>query len=65
MPRSANSRLWTLEDDQQLKSMAAAGRTPDQIAIKLRRTVMAVRTRARVFHLSFKRVKVRKVDWSR
>jgi hypothetical protein len=65
MPRPSNSRFWTPEDDHQLKTMAAAGRTPDQIAINLRRTAEAVKTRARVFHLSFKRVKVRKVDWSR
>jgi hypothetical protein len=65
MPRPPNSRLWTPEDDHQLKSMAAAGCTPAEIATKLQRTIWAVQARARVFHISFKRVKVRKVDWSR
>jgi hypothetical protein len=54
--RSSLSRLWTPEDDERLKSMILAGRTPAEIAIKLRRSVAAVYARAHRFRLSFKRV---------
>jgi hypothetical protein len=57
MPRSADSRLWTPEDDEQLKSMVIAGRTPAEIATKLKRTTAAVQARARRFRLSFNRVR--------
>jgi hypothetical protein len=57
MPRSFLSRLWTPEEDEQMRSMLMAGRAPAEIAIELRRSTWAVYARARSFRLSFKRVK--------
>jgi hypothetical protein len=59
-PRLFPTKPWAPEEDERLKSMIFAGRTAVDVAIKLRRTVGAVYARARVFRLSFKRVKPRK-----
>jgi hypothetical protein len=59
-PRLFHSMPWTPEEDEQLKSLLMAGRTPAAIAIKLKRTTAAVHRRARVLGLSFKRAKAKK-----
>ena len=47
----AGSRVskWTLQEDEQLRSMIVAGRPPAEIAVKLRRSVAAVYARATAF----------------
>jgi hypothetical protein len=59
-PRLFPSRLWTPEEDKELRSKLMAGRPTAEIAIKLKRTIGAVHSRARLLGLSFRRVKVRK-----
>jgi hypothetical protein len=39
-------KKWTAEDDERLRSMAAAGYRPHEIAEKLNRSEAAVRSRA-------------------
>jgi hypothetical protein len=41
-------RPWTPEEDEQLRKMAAAGKNIFVIALKLKRTVSAVRARASI-----------------
>lgn len=52
-----NSRAWTPEEDERLKSLIVESRTPAEIALKLQRSVGAVYARAHRFRLSFKRVR--------
>jgi DNA-directed RNA polymerase specialized sigma24 family protein len=59
-PLPSVARQWTPKEDEQLRSLIVGGRTPAEIAIKLRRSVGAVYARAHRFRLSFKRVKARK-----
>jgi hypothetical protein len=61
-PHLFSSRWWTPEEDEQMRSMAVAGRTPAEIAFKLKRTIWAVQARARRFRLSFKRIRAKKLN---
>jgi hypothetical protein len=51
---------WMPDEDEQLRAMLIAGRTPAEIAINLRRTAEAVKARARRLRLSFKQVEARR-----
>jgi hypothetical protein len=59
MTRTPLVNRWTREEDNQLKSMIVAGRTPAEVAVKLSRSVAAVHARAYQFGLSFKRIQLR------
>jgi hypothetical protein len=61
-PRLFHSMPWTPADDEQLKSMIFAGRTPREIATKLRRSASSVIHRASRLRLSFRLVKARKLN---
>jgi hypothetical protein len=45
-------RPWWPEDDIKLRELAAAGKTVAMIALQLKRTVPAVRTRSKVLKIS-------------
>ena len=60
MPRAPSQRRrWKLEDDEQLKSLIIAGWRLEQIAVELRRSTNAVRTRAILLRISLKRIKAK------
>jgi hypothetical protein len=44
-------RPWTPEEDNQLREMAAAGKSVTLIALRLKRTEMAVRGRMRILRI--------------
>lgn len=46
MAVNSHRRLWTEEDDAQLRAELTAGVSPDEIARNLERSVSAVRSRA-------------------
>jgi hypothetical protein len=52
-------KAWTPQEDERLTSMIVAGRRPAEIAVELRRTIPAVRWRASLLRLSFKRLRTR------
>jgi hypothetical protein len=45
-------RPWEPEDDKQLREMAAAGKRVITIALKLKRTVKAIRARSSILRIS-------------
>jgi DNA-directed RNA polymerase specialized sigma24 family protein len=47
-------KLWTPKEDEALRLMIIAGRRPGEIAVELRRSLSAVRTRAYHLRLTFK-----------
>jgi DNA-directed RNA polymerase specialized sigma24 family protein len=52
-------KSWTPKEDEALRLMVIAGRRPGEIAVELRRSLSAVRTRAQKLRLSFKRLRQR------
>jgi hypothetical protein len=52
--RSVDNDRWRDREDEQLKKMVAAGSTPRQCAISLRRSEVGVRARARFLGIAFK-----------
>jgi DNA-binding NarL/FixJ family response regulator len=50
------TKPWTPEEEEQLRSLIMTGLRPHEIAVKLRRSVSAVRTRAYYLRFSFKRL---------
>jgi len=53
-------RSWTPQEDRRLKSMISGRLKPHEIAVKLQRSIEAVRQRARKLSLSFRRAKTKK-----
>jgi hypothetical protein len=53
-------RPWEPEDDKQLREMAEAGKRAITIALKLKRTVKAVRARSSILRISIDARKWRK-----
>jgi hypothetical protein len=53
-------RTWEPEEDSQLRDMAKAGKSITMIALKLKRTVMAVRRRSSHLDVSFREAKRKK-----
>jgi hypothetical protein len=53
---------WEREDDKQLREMAEAGKRAITIALKLKRTVKAVRARSSILRISIDARKWRKPE---
>jgi hypothetical protein len=53
---------WEPEDDKQLREMAEAGKRAITIALKLKRTVKAVRARSSILRISIDARKWRKPE---
>jgi hypothetical protein len=49
-------RIWEPEEDKQLREMAEAGKTITMIALRLKRTVNAVRGRLSILKISIHKV---------
>jgi hypothetical protein len=47
-------RLWTLEADEEIRTLADSGLGPDQIARRTRRTPAAIKSRARVLGIRWR-----------
>ena len=52
-------KTWTPQEDERLRSLIVAGGRPAEIAVELHRTIPAVRWRASLLRLSFKRLRTR------
>jgi hypothetical protein len=52
----ARHRPWEPEEDKQLREMAEAGKTITMIALRLKRTVTAVRGRLGILKVSLRKV---------
>jgi DNA-directed RNA polymerase specialized sigma24 family protein len=53
-------KAWTPKEDEALRSVVIAGRRPEEIAVKLRRSLGAIRARGFLFaHISFKRLSLK------
>jgi len=53
-------RLWEPAEDKQLREMVEAGKSPTMIALRLKRTVAAVRGRLTVLRITIRRVHIKK-----
>jgi hypothetical protein len=54
--RAENSgKLWTAQEDERLRELAALSATPSEIAAKLNRTESGTKTRAYVLRVTFGR----------
>jgi hypothetical protein len=49
-------RFWEPDEDKQLREMVEAGKSPAMIALRLKRTVAAVRGRLTVLRITARRV---------
>ena len=60
--RASNARLrrWEPDEDKQLREMVEAGKSPTMIALRLKRTVGAVRGRLTVLRISVRKVHIKK-----
>jgi hypothetical protein len=54
--RKNANRPWSSEDDKQLREMAEAGSSVTRMALKFKRTDLAVRARLSVLKVSLRRV---------
>jgi hypothetical protein len=64
--RAENSgRLWTAQEDERLRELAALSATPSEIAAKLNRTEAATKARAYILHVALRRFKPRRRDLSK
>ena len=52
------NKKWTPEEDALLRALIEAGNPPMLVALKLKRTLKAIRGRAQGRRISFKRIKV-------
>ena len=57
---SARLRRWEPDEDKQLREMVEAGKSPTMIALRLKRTVGAVRSRLTALRVSVRRVRIKK-----
>jgi hypothetical protein len=63
--RAENSgKLWTAQEDERLRELAASSATPSEIAAKLSRTEAATKARAYVLRVALRRFRVRRRDLS-
>ena len=53
-------RLWEPDEDKQLREMVEAGKSPTMIALRLKRTVGAVRSRLSVLRITIRKVHIKK-----
>jgi hypothetical protein len=51
-------RLWEPEEDKQLREMVEAGKSPRMIALRLKRTVGAVRGRLAILRITIRKVHI-------
>lgn len=58
MDRIIKHRLWTSDDDAQLRSLLAAGRGAIMAGAKLKRSTVAIISRSRALNLSVARKRV-------
>jgi hypothetical protein len=56
LPRKYGRRPWEPEDERQLREMVEAGKTITMIALRLKRTVTAVRGRLGILKVSLNKV---------
>ena len=57
---SARLRRWGPDEDKQLREMVEAGKSPTMMALRLKRTVGAVRGRLTVLRISVRKVHIKK-----
>jgi hypothetical protein len=60
MIRRGTRRSWTEADDAQLRTLLEAGTSYGLISAKMKRTIVAIRERARVLNISLRELKARK-----
>jgi hypothetical protein len=61
--RAENSgKLWTAQEDERLRELAASSATPSEIAEKLNRTEAATKARASMLRVALRRFRVRRRD---
>jgi hypothetical protein len=53
---NARLRRWEPDEDKQLREMVEAGKSPTMIALRLKRTVGAVRSRLSILKVSLHKV---------
>ena len=53
-------RRWEPDEDKQLREMVEAGKNPTMIALRLKRTVGAVRGRLTVLRITIRKVHIKK-----
>ena len=56
----ARLRRWEPDEDKQLREMVEAGKSPTMIALRLKRTVGAVRGRLTVLRITIRKVHIKK-----
>jgi|GraSoi2013_100cm_1033763.scaffolds.fasta_scaffold113518_1 hypothetical protein len=57
---NARLRRWEPDEDKQLREMVEAGKSPTMIALRLKRTVGAVRGRLTVLRITIRKVHIKK-----
>jgi len=57
---SARLRRWGPDEDKQLREMVEAGKSPTMIALRLKRTEMAVRGRLTALRITIRKVHIKK-----
>jgi len=61
--RAENSgKLWTAQEDERLRELAASSATPSEIAAKLNRTEAATKARAYTLRVGLRRFRARRRD---
>jgi hypothetical protein len=58
--KKARLRRWEPDEDKQLREMVEAGKSPMMIALRLKRTEMAVRGRLTVLRITIRKVHIKK-----
>jgi hypothetical protein len=57
---NARLRRWEPDEDKQLREMVEAGKSPTMMALRLKRTVGAVRGRLTVLRITIRKVHIKK-----
>jgi hypothetical protein len=60
-----SGKLWTAQEDERLRELAASGATPSEIADKLDRTESGTKTRAYILRVTFGRLGAKRRRLSR
>jgi hypothetical protein len=64
--RAENSgKLWTAQEDERLRELAASSATPSEIAAKLNRTEAATMARAYALRVALRRFRAKRRDLSK
>ena len=58
--KNARLRRWEPDEDKQLREMVEAGKNPTMIALRLKRTVGAVRGRLTVLRITIRKGHIKK-----